>query len=253
MKNYLKLFHLGTALFLPICLQGQTTLINVYSEGFESGDGDFATNTINVTDPSDVGEWLYESGAGLNDSAGWVTYGGSSEGNTLGTLTMEQQLISPNFSLAYAGELSLSFDHQYNFEYELAADRFWDGGLVMISVNSGAYVQLDGFSQNGYTGTIQDQFNQAYEGDFNGLSVFGGSSDGWITSSIDLGAFSAGDEISLMFRVGYDWQEHPAGVNWAIDNIAVQQSAVVPEPSQTVLAIGFLALFGFFIYRRRRI
>jgi len=252
MKTYLKLFHLGAALFSPLLLQGQTTLINVYAEDFESGDGSFVNNTLNTPDPADVGAWTHEGGAGFDGSAGWVTYGGSADGDALGVLTIEQQLISPSFTLAYDGELSLSFDHQYNFEFEQDTGIFWDGGVVMISVNSGAYVQLDSFSQNGYTGLIQDDYNQAYPNDFNGLTVFGDSSNGWITSVADLGSFSAGDEVSLMFRAGYDWMEHPDGVNWAIDNISVQQSAVIPEPRQTVLGIGLMAVLGFAFYRRRR-
>ncbi|MDO9161009.1 MAG: hypothetical protein Q8N35_12705 [Methylococcaceae bacterium] len=228
------------SLILMAPAQAATTY---FSADFNSTDGGFTTSTVNPFNGIPKAGWIYGAAAGASGSGGWSTLGEQEDGGS----PYEHLLTSQIVTLSASGAVNLSFDHFYDFEQN------WDGGVVNISVNGGAFTQVSAasFTQNGYSGIIQSIDDWGYAGDFNNLNVFTGTTTGFITSQANLGNFNAGDTLRIQFRGGWDWNglgQNELGPNWAIDNVTL--TAPVPLPSAAWLFGSVLT--GFIGYRRRK-
>lgn len=226
---------------LPVLKSNAQTVI--YTEDFSLNDGGYTENVIIPVSADIVRPWEYSAG-------GWSTNGGRT-GAHPSRNPIEMWLTSPDITVTGTGDVTLEFDHSFNFEYEASGDLYWDAGMIMVSVNGGAYTKLEGaaFSQNGYNGVLQNDFDWGYAGDFNSEEIFGSNSGGYISSIASLGSFTTGDTVSIRFRGGWDWFSIASGANWAIDSVALTL-APVPEPSTMALGAGMAALL-FVFYRKR--
>jgi uncharacterized repeat protein (TIGR01451 family) len=102
----------------------------------------------------------------------------------------------------------LNFDHFYDLESG------FDGGVVEISVNGGAWTDLGPYITAGaYSRTISNM----YSNPIGGRQAFSGLASGVVNSSIDLSTF-AGQPVQVRFRVGTD--NAVADVGWSVDNIS---------------------------------
>lgn len=216
-----------------------------YSTDFNSTNGGFTASTYNPLNGNPLAGWIYSAAAGISGSGGWSTLGEQADGGT----PYEHLLTSPLVTLSASGAVNLSFEHFYDFE------QGWDGGLVNISVNGGAFAQVPSanFTLNSYTGNIQLLDDWAYPGDMNGLAVFTGTTTGFVTSQAILGSFSAGDTLQVQFRGGWDWNglgQNELGPNWAVDNVTLSGPSAVPVPA-AVWLFG-TALTGLVGYGRRK-
>ena len=129
-------------------------------------------------------------------------------------------LTSPDYIVTADGEVSLSVDHRHAFEADM-----WDAGQLWISVNGGAYADVgkDAFSANGYT-------DKAIVGNgiAKGENGFGGTSAGYadgsyITTTANLGSFTAGDAISVRIVALYDDCATGTKPNWVVAGVSSDQ------------------------------
>lgn len=156
---------------------------------------------------TDGGTATLDGRIGLN----WQAFGGN--GNAF------SGIVSPAMTVPETGPVTLRFTHRYNFESD------YDGGAVYVSVNGGpaAYLEPTAFSANGYVGIVNTTVWSASEEVFHGQSTdFGVPS--LIESVADLGSLNAGDTVSVEFRGGWDANTFPAGVNWEIGSVTLEDT-----------------------------
>ena len=109
---------------------------------------------------------------------------------------------------------NLSFYHYYNTELR------YDGGMVAISVNNGAWVDAAPyFLQNGYNTTFTSPTASAGKPCFSGLSSTATGAAAFKRSVVDLSSFS-GQSIRVRFQMQSDVSV--VGEGWYLDDIQVQ-------------------------------
>jgi hypothetical protein len=134
--------------------------------------------------------------------------------------TSDKRLDMPSFVPAYGA--SLSFRHNYSLETN------WDGGVVEISINGGAFQDIiaagGSFVTGGYTNTLNSSANP-----IGGRQAWSGSSGGsYLLTTINLPTASAGLPTVIRFRMGSDGSV--AGVGWRVDDVVVSQPSCCGLP-----------------------
>jgi hypothetical protein len=211
---------------------------------------DFNSNGagFNITTALNVGgagtAWTY-----LSSSA--VCAGGSGGCWTIPDYIREsdQRLTTPLFTAI--GATFLAFDHTFKLE------NTFDGGVVEISVNGGAFTDVTTlygpFSGEGYTPTISSiSLNP-----IGGRPAFTGVNTGgfgvYVNSGLTL-ALNNGDSFQLLWRMGTDSSLEAVPPNgWRLDNVNISSIVSVPEPETNGMAL--LGLFGlaYWFYREKRL
>ena len=206
-------------------------VVPLYSEDFVANDGGFTV--INTNNPA--GPWVYNAGRGT-----WSADGG--EG------IVASLLSSPDITVSKDGFVRLTFRHRYNFEDGTTE---WDGGEVRVSMNGSPYVLVppENFSTNGYAPGLF-----VGNGFIKGLPGFNGQSadytNSFIKSVAALGAFHAGDMLSVQFAGSWDdGFIMPPPPNWEIDSLSLEDGIAVPVtfsveatavvPGATVIPIAY--------------
>jgi hypothetical protein len=136
----------------------------------------------------------------------------------------DEYLTSPVFTVGGGGSLNLQFDHSWSFEFDAGGN--YDGGVVEMSVNGGAFTDI---GTPAYNGTILN-----YAGDVNplkGRPAFVQNSGGNVHTSLTQ-AIAPGSTVQVRFRLGTDSSFGAAG--WDVDNIAF--AGIVETPFATVVA-----------------
>ncbi|HEV7765634.1 MAG TPA: M36 family metallopeptidase [Thermoanaerobaculia bacterium] len=138
----------------------------------------------------------------------------------------DNRLMSPVFTVDGSGSATMQFDHTWSFE------NLFDGGVVEMSVNGGAWTDVGttgAGTTNGYNPTpvlIVGGTNP-----LNGRPAFTGSQAVSQHCTINR-AIAPGSTVRFRFRTGAD--DNTAGTGWRIDNIAF--SGVVETPFATLVA-----------------
>jgi hypothetical protein len=177
-------------------------------QDFASGNGGF-TAVDSGTPPAGWGGWAYQAASGT-----WAAQGAPNDSSCGGPFN--SKLTSPAYTVPVSDEVTLSFTHRYSLEGD-----YFDGGQVWISVNGGAFtpVSPDNFSANGYaSGTIVGTGILNGQRAFNGDSA-GYATNGFITSSVVLGAFNQNDTIAVQFVGAWDEFWGPAQPSWVIKSL----------------------------------
>jgi hypothetical protein len=187
---------------------------SVVNEEFTTGRGGFSVVSGveggNVPGPTEG--WLYNSSTGS-----WSANGGEGVKNS--------GLTSPSYFVKTAGPLTVTFSHRYNFEDDSASGGVrWDGGIVRVSVNYGAftYIPAASITGEGYkTDKTIGGNSPPVRGNFgfNGITA-GFSSGALVTSVANLGTFNVGDIVSVQFMAAWD-EGTVAGPapNWEISSL----------------------------------
>ncbi len=118
--------------------------------------------------------------------------------------------VSPELTIGNDA-FSIEFEHTYNFE-----DGSWDGGVVEISIDGGAWVDVtaaSGAFSTGYNGTIR----QNNDSPISERAAFVNAASGYINETLAFGTAHAGKTARIRFRQGTD--ANTGGVGWTIDNI----------------------------------
>jgi hypothetical protein len=137
----------------------------------------------------------------------------------------DERLTSPVFTVDGSGSFNVQFDHSWGFEFDGGGN--YDGSVVEMSVNGGAFIDIGGPA---YNGTILN----GGSGDPNplrGRSGFVKNSAGTVHASLTQ-AIAPGSTVQIRFREGCDISVGAAG--WDIDNIAF--TGVIETPFATLVA-----------------
>jgi len=191
--------------------------------------------------PSDLGgnpvnQWTYGPAAGVGGNGAWFI-------NT-SSIVSGKALTSPTLTVAGAGNVTLTFNHRFNFETQ------WDGGNLYKSINAGTFVLVPDadFIVSPYTHTLNVSGNPiGGQRAWSNISA-GYATPAYITSSATLGTLNGGDTVAFRFVGGWDGSIDRPSPNWVIDDVAVTN--VVPEPS--TMALLFSAGVAGLAWRRRK-
>jgi len=125
-------------------------------------------------------------------------------------ITSDERLESPPMTISAGGSLKIEFDHLYGFEY-YCCNLGWDGGVVEMSRNGGAWVDVGGSAYNGSV-----MFEPEGGNPLQNRPAFVGSSESPLHTTLTP-AVAAGDVVRVRFRIGTDYIIGAYG--WDIDNI----------------------------------
>nr|MDQ3373185.1 M36 family metallopeptidase [Acidobacteriota bacterium] len=124
-------------------------------------------------------------------------------------------LISPEIQIS-ALAATVTFRNKYDTEAG------WDGGVLEISINGGAFQDIltagGSFVEGGYNGTL----GESTVNPLANRQAWTGNSGSFVTTTARLPATAKGQKIRLRFRLGAD--NNTAGTGWNIDTIKVAGS-----------------------------
>ena len=139
----------------------------------------------------------------------------------------DTELISPAM-IVPAGGGQLTFRNLFNMEAGADGSTGYDGMVLEISVNGGAFTDITSgggaFIAGGYTRTISTGFSSPIAGRsaWSGLSAGTTSAPAYITSTINLPPAAAGQSVRLKWRAATDNSAIAAGIAGVqIDNVSV--------------------------------
>ena len=137
------------------------------------------------------------------------------------------EIVSPAISVP-AGGGQVSFRNLFNLEDT------YDGGVLEIAVNGGAFADIttggNAFLTGGYTDTISSSWSSPIGGRqaWSGLSGGTTAAPTYLTSTINLPAAAAGQSVQLKWRSAADSSVAAAGANGLrIDDVTVSASSPV--------------------------
>jgi len=121
------------------------------------------------------------------------------------------ELVSPAIAITSASA-QLTFRHYYNTE------NGWDGGVLEISIGGGAFTDIlsagGSFVTGGYNRSLNSSGNP-----LSGRQAWSGNSGGFITTTVNLPAAAAGQNVRFKWRCGTDGSI--GGTGWYVDSIVV--------------------------------
>jgi len=203
-------FEAEKEIFFPGAFLSKSGIGSTGSFFFEITDVD---SPMSVTDPA-----TFKVDVQVPDP-GWSAQGAGGVIN--GSIT------SPPLNVTSDEAVELTLTHRYNFEGDGTPANVWDGGVVQVSINAGAFTTLAGenFSQNGY-------FPSPIVG--NGILIgengFNGKSPGFdeamtIDSIATIPGVSSGDTLRIRILGAWDDAVTPGGLDWLINGVAVNVGA----------------------------
>ncbi len=174
-----------------------------FEDGFEAGAGNWTTEHSSGTT-----DWT------LNTSK---VRSGTNAFAAIGTYTASERTLTQATPIAVVAGDELRFWHRY------ATETQYDGGVVEVSANGGAWTTLRSeFTQNGYNTTMAPAATSPTS--IAGLTAFSGNSSGFIESVASLNAY-AGQTVRVRFRSicdeGYTFD------GWYVDDIRIGRMARV--------------------------
>ncbi|GJM09291.1 MAG: hypothetical protein DHS20C11_15670 [Lysobacteraceae bacterium] len=128
----------------------------------------------------------------------------------------DQRLRSPSITLpTTSSPLTLQFMNEQQLESNGSA-ACYDGGLLEIAENGGAFVQVPGaeMGTDPYDGPIDDGFDNP----ISGLDAWCGDPQPYLNSIVNIDGY-AGSDVQLRFRLGTDSSVDRPG--WDIDDVQI--------------------------------
>jgi hypothetical protein len=138
------------------------------------------------------------------------------------------RLDTPVFAVLSPGA-QLAFRNNYNTEAG------FDGGVLEISVNGGAFVDIlaagGSFVAGGYNRTLSTGFSNPLPG----RQAWSGNSNGYLTTRVNLPAAAAGQNVQLRWRFGSDSSVSATG--WRIDSINLTDAYLCATNTPPVVSV----------------
>ena len=132
----------------------------------------------------------------------------------------DSRLTSPTIAVTQA-------NYQFRFKNNYNLESTYDGGVLEVSINGGAFADLvtagGKFTAGGYNGTLDSGFSSPLAGRL----AWTGNSAAFIDTIAELPASAIGSNVQLRWRMGSD--SSLAAVGWRIDSI--QQCGTQPPNS----------------------
>ncbi len=173
------------------------------------------------------------SGTGINWTT--VTTSSSSAPNAAfandPAATNAAALVSPTFTVNSAAA-SVSFQNSYNTEASTTPTVGYDGMVLEISINGGAFQDIvtagGSFVTGGYNRTISASFSSPIAG----RQAWSGNSGGFVATTANLPAAANGQNVQLRWLMASDSSVAATGV-W-VDSIAVTAGSSCATPNVSV-------------------
>ena len=150
--------------------------------------------------------------------------------STIGNVS-DNRLTSPSVTVPLNSS-QLSFRHRWLLE-----DQF-DGGVLEISINGGAFTDIiaagGSFVSGGYNGTISTGYSSPIGGQ---QAWTGDSSSSYTTTVVNLPQSAAGQQTQFRWRLACDSSVSPAGAVWRVDSIILNSATYVCSSCSTAPAI----------------
>ena len=202
----------------------------------------FGGNSGGYTDGTVTGNsnpWTY------NAATGWSV-------NGIANPSVER-LMSPVLT-ATGTSWGFSFASRFNFEASSTPGIAFDGGLVAVSINGGAFNSL-GSIGSPYNYTISSSFGNPYAG----FAVFSGTSVGYSNPDFLTTTFSGTATAGTTFRFAFDgaWDNSVSvsNPNWQLQSVEYRDlstsTTTTPEPSTYLLMSAGLLIVGGAARRRK--
>jgi uncharacterized repeat protein (TIGR01451 family) len=139
----------------------------------------------------------------------------------------ETVLLSPSIPVA-SSSAQLTFRQNYRLAsrtpHPRSSTTYYDGGVLEISIGGGAFTDIltagGSFAAGGYNCTLATGTGNPLVGS----RAWGGSSGGWITTTVNLPAAAAGNNIQLRWSCGTGVNTSVA-TGWFIDTVSVQDNS----------------------------
>jgi hypothetical protein len=226
----------GQTITAILQLQDGAASLGTVSYSFQLGlpfsTTNYMTNFDGVTPPALPPGWTTSATGGL---APWTTESSTNDGTTNAAYCPdaatpgEVYLYSPTIAVTNEGANQLSFLNDYNLEDT------YDGGVLEIAIGDEAIASGDfadilaaggSFVTGGYNGGLSDLGDRPRDDNpLIGRQAWTGSSDGLITTVVNLPAAASGANIQLRWICGTDrGNDQLLGTGgWWIDDIAISQ------------------------------
>jgi len=193
----------------------------------------FTQNFDSVTAPTLPAGWTtHQSNGGSN----WVTSTSVRDTFPNAVFAAEPtnpcitELTSPPIPIGSA-TAQLAFKNSFNTETDPAANTAYDGGVLEISINGGAFADIlaagGSFASGGYTRTIQALDNALP----NGRSCWGGGSAGFISTIVNMPAAAVGQNVQFKWLFSTDSGNAFGGTGWYVDSVVLQDGYSCCNPS----------------------
>ncbi|HEY4283533.1 MAG TPA: zinc-dependent metalloprotease family protein [Chthoniobacterales bacterium] len=180
-------------------------------------------NFDSVLPPALPSGWTAGIGSGLGIP--WVTDSitPDSAPNSVFATTVptvgDNQLVSAAMSIP-SSDAKLNFRHRWNLE-----DGF-DGGILEISINNGAFTDIieagGSFASGGYNGTISPNYSSPIAGQD---AWTGDENDSYTTTTINLPAVALGKMAKFRWRLASDVGVSVSAAIWRIDSVSLTGNA----------------------------
>jgi uncharacterized repeat protein (TIGR01451 family) len=175
-------------------------------------DGGLGTQTFFSDDMESGGSpWSATAGAGAYN---WSLGTANPHSPTRAWFAQDVSGITDQY-LAMTNAVTLSGTPQLRFWHSYTTEANYDGGVVEISANGGAWTDLGSLmTQNGYNSTL----SSSYSNPIGGRQAFSGSSSGYKETVVNLASY-AGQSVRIRFRLGTDSSVGATG--WYVDDVAI--------------------------------
>ncbi|HXI53269.1 MAG TPA: trypsin-like peptidase domain-containing protein [Candidatus Saccharimonadales bacterium] len=139
----------------------------------------------------------------------------------------DNQIRSPLISIRSANA-RLTFRHRYDLESSLTSGAGFDGGVLEMSIDGGAFVDVlaagASFTTGGYNATLSTR----YRNPLAGRPAWSGNSEGFVSSAVSFPGSVAGHTVRLAWRLGCD--RDTAGIGWYVDSVVISDGDTCCQP-----------------------
>ena len=186
-----------------------------------------------VTAPALPSGWV-ATNPDPGDGVMWVTSTATPDSGANAAFIPDQDGISDKVLISRpinVGSAAAQMTFRNNFDTEFSDGTFWDGGVLEVSspnIAGGAFTDVTdpavggAIVSGGYTGIISNLASNPLAD----RMAWSGTSGGYLTTVINLGATVNGQTITLRFRLGSD--EAVSAPGWNVDTISITGASCPP-------------------------
>ncbi len=187
-----------------------------------------------VTAPALPGGW---STGGAGTANLWFTatdasFSAPNSAKVVGVASVSAYHITSPVIAITSASAQLTFRNR--FEFEFFSTTYYDGGILEVSINGGAFADIltagGSFVTGGYGGTIFSGFSNPLSGQPGWVASNAGA-PAFMVTTVNLPAAAAGGSIQLRWRFGAD--DDVASTGWWIDDITITDVVCQGTPMDT--------------------